>query len=101
MATAAPLRDETEEMMTPAHRFKRVSVIGLAAEVYVCRRLADETGGSYGVALDAGHLRALAFYNTSYSLGLDLPKESIVTDLLDAVRKSHKQNHPTEERKPS
>jgi UDP-N-acetyl-D-mannosaminuronic acid dehydrogenase len=29
MATAAPLRDETEEMMTPAHRFKRVSVIGL------------------------------------------------------------------------
>jgi UDP-N-acetyl-D-mannosaminuronic acid dehydrogenase len=29
MATAAPLKDETDEMMTPAHRFKRVSVIGL------------------------------------------------------------------------
>ena len=38
----------------------RVSVIGLAAEVYVCKRLAEETGGSCAVALDAGHLRALA-----------------------------------------
>ena len=38
----------------------RVSIIGLAAEVHVCRRIADGTGGSYGVALDEGHLTDLA-----------------------------------------
>ena len=38
----------------------RVSVIGLAAEVHVCKRIADGTGGSYSVALDEGHLADLA-----------------------------------------
>ncbi|KXZ56829.1 hypothetical protein GPECTOR_1g748 [Gonium pectorale] len=37
----------------------RVSVVGVAAEVYVCRRIADDTGGSYGVALHEAHLEQL------------------------------------------
>ncbi|GLC63541.1 hypothetical protein PLESTF_000047400 [Pleodorina starrii] len=37
----------------------RVSVVGVAAEVYVCRRIAEETGGSYGVALNEAHLEQL------------------------------------------
>ncbi len=33
--------------------------MGVAAEVYVCKRIADETGGIYGVALGESHLEAL------------------------------------------
>lgn len=40
------------------HRI-RVSVVGLSAEVYVCRRCADDTGGSYNVALSETHLEEL------------------------------------------
>jgi hypothetical protein len=31
---------------------RRVSVVGVAAEVFVCRRMSGETGGTYGVALN-------------------------------------------------
>ncbi|XP_003737828.1 general transcription factor IIH subunit 2 [Galendromus occidentalis] len=37
----------------------RCSVIGLAAEVYVCRRLTEITGGSYHIVVDEDHLREL------------------------------------------
>mmetsp|Transcript_13699 Transcript_13699/g.29407 ORF Transcript_13699/g.29407 Transcript_13699/m.29407 type:complete len:458 (-) Transcript_13699:231-1604(-) len=37
----------------------RVSVVGVAAEVYVCKRITDETGGTYGVALHEAHLEEL------------------------------------------
>ncbi|PNH05866.1 General transcription factor IIH subunit 2, partial [Tetrabaena socialis] len=37
----------------------RVSVVGVAAEVYVCRRVTEVTGGSYGVALNEAHLEQL------------------------------------------
>ncbi|KAL6762870.1 Ssl1-like-domain-containing protein [Haematococcus lacustris] len=37
----------------------RVSVVGVAAEVYVCRRMAEDTGGTYGVALHEIHLDEL------------------------------------------
>jgi transcription initiation factor TFIIH subunit 2 len=37
----------------------RCSVICLAAEVYVCNRLAQLTGGSFSVCLDGHHLREL------------------------------------------
>jgi len=37
----------------------RVSIVGLAAEVYVARRLAEGSGGSYGVALSEAHLEEL------------------------------------------
>lgn len=34
----------------------RVSVIGIAAEVYICKNVAQETGGQYFVALSEKHL---------------------------------------------
>jgi len=37
----------------------RVSVVGIAAEVHVCRTMAQETGGTCGVALGDGHLEEL------------------------------------------
>lgn len=37
----------------------RVSVVGLAAEVYICREISQKTGGRYGVALDEHHLEEL------------------------------------------
>eukprot|EP00803_Ostreobium_quekettii_P003879 evm.model.scf_167.20 EVM.evm.TU.scf_167.20 scf_167:126901-131500(+) len=37
----------------------RVSVVGLAAEVYVCKHVAQETGGSHSVALNERHLERL------------------------------------------
>ncbi|MEW5303288.1 MAG: hypothetical protein WDW36_005994 [Sanguina aurantia] len=37
----------------------RISVVGVAAEVYVCSRLARDTGGTYGVALSESHLEEL------------------------------------------
>ncbi|CAI0388201.1 unnamed protein product [Linum tenue] len=37
----------------------RCSVIGLSAEMFVCKHLCQETGGSYMVALDEGHFKEL------------------------------------------
>ncbi|KAJ8917753.1 hypothetical protein NQ315_005204 [Exocentrus adspersus] len=39
----------------------RCSIIGLAAEVHVCRYLAKETGGTYNVILDDSHFKDLLF----------------------------------------
>nr|CAG4650145.1 EOG090X05VA [Sida crystallina] len=36
-----------------------VSIIGLAAEVRICRQICKETGGEYGVLLDDHHLKQL------------------------------------------
>ena len=37
----------------------RCSVVGMGGEMHVLRRLADETGGTYHVALDSNHLKDL------------------------------------------
>ena len=37
----------------------RVSIIGLAAEVHICRHICKETSGEYGVLLDDHHLKQL------------------------------------------
>ncbi|KAK9828063.1 hypothetical protein WJX81_007161 [Elliptochloris bilobata] len=37
----------------------RVSVVGIAAEVHICRVLTQDTGGTYGVALNEKHLEEL------------------------------------------
>ncbi|WCJ28796.1 General transcription factor IIH subunit 2 [Euphorbia peplus] len=37
----------------------RCSVIGLSAEMFICKHLCQETGGSYSVAMDEGHLKEL------------------------------------------
>eukprot|EP00967_Tisochrysis_lutea_P105143 scaffold160081_cov27-Tisochrysis_lutea.AAC.1 len=42
----------------PATNSRRVSLVGVAAEVHVCRRMTQETGGSYGIALNETHLSA-------------------------------------------
>ncbi|XP_019873844.2 general transcription factor IIH subunit 2 [Aethina tumida] len=39
----------------------RCSVIGLAAEVHICRQLANQTGGTYNVILDDCHYKELLF----------------------------------------
>lgn len=41
----------------------RVSVISLAAEVYVCKKMAEKTGGSYGVCLNEEHFQELVNMN--------------------------------------
>lgn len=43
----------------------RCSVIGLAAEMYVCRMLATQTGGRSAVALDERHFQALLAEHTT------------------------------------
>lgn len=37
----------------------RASVVGLAAEVQICRTIADQTGGTYGVAMNENHFEEL------------------------------------------
>ncbi|XP_058082146.1 general transcription factor IIH subunit 2 [Magnolia sinica] len=37
----------------------RCSVVGLSAEIYICKHLCEETGGSYTVALDESHFKEL------------------------------------------
>lgn len=37
----------------------RVSVVGVAAEVYICRFMTDKTNGTYGIALDQEHMEQL------------------------------------------
>ncbi|CAM8927361.1 unnamed protein product [Rhodiola kirilowii] len=37
----------------------RCSVIGLSAEMFICKHLCQETGGSYSVALDESHFKEL------------------------------------------
>ncbi|PZC79533.1 hypothetical protein B5X24_HaOG216198 [Helicoverpa armigera] len=43
----------------------RCSVIGLAAEVRICKKLCQDTGGEYGVVLDDVHYRSLLLDYTS------------------------------------
>ncbi|KAJ1271818.1 hypothetical protein BS78_06G155000 [Paspalum vaginatum] len=37
----------------------RCSVIGLAAEIFICKHLCEQTGGSYTVSLDESHFKEL------------------------------------------
>lgn len=39
----------------------RCSIIGLAAEVHICRQLAKQTNGNYNVILDDNHYKDLLF----------------------------------------
>ncbi|KAJ0176700.1 hypothetical protein K1T71_007879 [Dendrolimus kikuchii] len=51
------------DINTTIHSLKtdgiRCSVIGLAAEVRICKKLCQDTGGEYGVVLDDVHYRSL------------------------------------------
>ncbi|KAK9154109.1 hypothetical protein Sjap_001589 [Stephania japonica] len=37
----------------------RCSVVGLSAEIYICKHLCQETGGTYTVAMDEAHMKEL------------------------------------------
>ena len=44
---------------TPNFSFLQVSIISLSAEMYICRKVTEETNGSYCVALDSKHFADL------------------------------------------
>jgi transcription initiation factor TFIIH subunit 2 len=39
----------------------RVSMVGLASQVHICSKIAEETGGFYNVLIDDRHLKELIF----------------------------------------
>lgn len=41
----------------------RCSIIGLSAEVYICKELASKTNGVYSIALDETHFKDLIFHH--------------------------------------
>ncbi len=48
-----------------AKRFKiRISIICLAAEVYICKKICEMTGGQFSVAMDREHLKELMNVHT-------------------------------------
>lgn len=55
LSTCDPGNVWTEVSATKAAKV-RVSVVAVAAELHVARRLTEETGGTYGVSLNADHL---------------------------------------------
>lgn len=91
-----------------------MSIISLAAEMYVLRRVTEETGGTYAVALDARHLADLLMAQVApppttvttvrrgYGFGVDRVGGAPL-GLLDATlnnvyvhRKHNKQNQPNQ-----
>ncbi|ERN07420.1 general transcription factor IIH subunit 2 [Amborella trichopoda] len=52
--------DDVMESIKKCKKAKiRCSVVGLSAEIYICKHLCEETGGSYTVALDESHFKEL------------------------------------------
>ena len=52
----------------------RVSCVALVAEMYVCRRITEVTGGIMGVSMDGGHLRDLI-------MGQCVPPPAILSEM--------------------
>ncbi|KAL7518216.1 hypothetical protein ACHAWX_003069 [Stephanocyclus meneghinianus] len=59
LATCDPGDILAETLPRLLHAGIRVSTVAMQAELHVCKRLADETGGLAGVCLDGRHLRDL------------------------------------------
>ena len=84
----------------PLALFLRVSVVGVAAEVHVCRRMADDTGGTYAVALGGSHLEELMLTHappppaSAASAGAQLVREGVG----EAVYGSHTHRHRQRQR---
>ena len=51
--------DINETIKTLKSTNVRVSIVGLAAEMRICRQICKETGGEYNVLLDDHHLKQL------------------------------------------
>ncbi len=54
----------------------RVSTFALSAELHICRKIAEVTGGAMGVCLDKGHMR-------DWLLEQCVPPPAIRKELLD------------------
>lgn len=70
----------------------RCSVIGLSAEIYICKHLCEETGGSYTVALDEVRIMFLSYlllvnhvYQQNISVILSVSFQGIVTGACPAT----------------
>lgn len=59
LATCDPGEILTETLPRLRHAGIRVSTVALQAEVHICKKLAEATGGLAGVCLNTGHLRDL------------------------------------------
>lgn len=59
LATCDPGDILMETLPRLMHAGIRVSTVSMQAEMHICKRLADETGGLAGVCLDSRHLRDL------------------------------------------
>jgi transcription factor Ssl1 len=57
LSTCDPGHILTETMPRLKAANIRVSTFALSAELYICRKLSEETGGAMGVCLDKGHMR--------------------------------------------
>ncbi|KAG7339535.1 transcription factor ssl1 [Nitzschia inconspicua] len=57
LSTCDPGHILTETMPRLKAANIRVSTFALAAELHICRKLSEETGGAMGVCLDKGHMR--------------------------------------------
>lgn len=58
----------------------RISVICLTGELYICRKIAEETGGSFAVAMDSNHLVELLTSHT-----VPPPERLIASDISVAL----------------
>ncbi|CAJ1452850.1 unnamed protein product [Effrenium voratum] len=75
------LQDLTLEEVTPSLRAKglRVSVVSLSPEIFVLRRLCEDTGGRFEVALDVQHFEDLLLKHlTAPSVGSGAVAPSLV-----------------------
>jgi len=78
LATCDPGNVWTEIAATKAAKV-RASVVAVAAELHVSRRLTEETGGAYGVSLNADHLDDLIMAHAPPPpLAEDATKSSLV-----------------------
>lgn len=57
LSTCDPGYILTETLPKLKHAHIRVSCFALSAELHICRKLAEETGGTMGVCLDKAHFR--------------------------------------------
>ena len=66
----------------------RVSTFALSAELHICRKIAEVTGGAMGVCLDKGHMR-------DWLLEQCVPPPAIRKELLDYGCEMVKMGFPT------
>mmetsp|Transcript_56026 Transcript_56026/g.135578 ORF Transcript_56026/g.135578 Transcript_56026/m.135578 type:complete len:481 (-) Transcript_56026:5111-6553(-) len=69
----------------------RVSTFALSAEMHICRKIGDETGGSMGVCMDKAHMR-------DWLMEQCVPPPAIRNDLLESGCEMVKMGFPSREK---